>query len=73
MTWIEESLRSRGGTASITEIAQDIWAAHETDLRASGPLFYNWQYDMRWAGQKLQVLGRLTKNAGKRGDWSLKK
>jgi len=35
------------GETSIVRIAKHIWDCHEADLRASGDLFFTWQYDMR--------------------------
>lgn len=66
--WIVDALRHLGGRGRI--MSKHIWDQHENDLRASGPLFYTWQYDMRWAGQKLQKEGRLSK-AGKNYTWFL--
>ncbi|GKY88195.1 hypothetical protein [Sinisalibacter aestuarii] len=59
--WVIEGLNALGGEGNVAEIAQEIWERHEDDLRASGTLFYTWQYDMRWAGQNLQKAGKLTK------------
>ena len=47
-----------------------IWKHHENDLQTAGSLFYTWQYDMRWAAQKLQKEGKLSK-AGKNYTWFL--
>ena len=68
--WILDALRDLGGRGRIWEMSKHIWERHERDLRASGALFYTWQYDMRWAGQKLQKEGRLSK-AGKNYTWFL--
>ncbi len=57
---VEQSLRRLGGTAPLVEVAKDIWEHHETELRASGDLFFTWQYDMRWAAQRLRDAHRLT-------------
>jgi len=54
-------LQASGGEARVPDIARHIWENHEHDLRASGDLFYTWQYAMRWAGQVLQKEGKLTK------------
>ena len=59
--WVIEALRDRGGEAHLTDVAKHIWDNHEAELRASGKLFYTWQYDMRWAAQKLQDAEKLTK------------
>jgi hypothetical protein len=48
------ALKALGGKAPLARVAQYIWDNYETELRASGDLFYTWQYDMRWAAQKLR-------------------
>src|SRR5260370_28444256 len=42
------------GEATIVQICKDVWEHHESELRASGDLFYTWGYDIRWAGQWLR-------------------
>jgi hypothetical protein len=68
--WVLDALRASEGEARVPNIARHIWENHEDDLRASGDLFYTWQYAMRWAGQVLQKEGKLTKN-GKGRTWQL--
>jgi len=70
MPWIVEALNALGGRGRIWEICEQIWDKHEKDLQTAGPLFYTWQYDMRWAAQKLQKEGKLSK-AGKNYTWFL--
>jgi hypothetical protein len=70
--WILESLSQRGGSATLLEVAADLWAEHEHELRASGDLFLTWQYDMRWAATALRTDGRLRAAADSpRGVWEL--
>lgn len=70
--WIVESLRGRNGEAHHIQIAKDIWNSHKEDLRASGDLFYTWQYDLRWAGQRLRDKGVLLPDSETRkGVWAL--
>jgi hypothetical protein len=71
LEWVAEALSELGGSAPVVEIAKVIWKKHEGDLRASGNLFYTWQYDMRWAAQQLQIDGRLLKGEPRFGHWSL--
>ena len=59
--WVIQALKELGGEGNVAQIAKSIWEKHEHELRASGDLFFTWQYDMRWAGQKLQKAGKLTK------------
>ncbi|MEQ9568973.1 MAG: hypothetical protein RLN75_02185 [Longimicrobiales bacterium] len=70
--WIVESLRSRDGRAHLVEISRDVWMRHESDLRASGDLFFTWQYDLRWAAKRLRDRGALAPaDDGSRGVWVL--
>lgn len=55
--WVEDAVRDHDGTATVVEVAAHIWDHHEQDLRESGTLFYTWQYDMRWAAQRLRDEG----------------
>jgi hypothetical protein len=57
--WVTQALHDLGGTGRIVDICRYIWEHHEDDLRASGDLFYTWQYEMRWAGQQLRNQGIL--------------
>jgi hypothetical protein len=71
--WIVEILVSRGGRATLLEVAREIWARHEGDLRQAGDLFYTWQYDMRWAATSLRERGvMLDANVSPRGVWELR-
>lgn len=70
--WIVEALRANGGSASLLVVTKHVWQVHEADLRASGDLFYTWQYDLRWAGQLLRDAGVLAPADGRRGGpWTL--
>ena len=70
--WVLEAVRQQGGSATPVAVAKQIWADHEAELRASGDLFYTWQYDMRWAAQALRNRGQLGAKHGERtGTWDL--
>lgn len=70
--WILEALQRSGGSSTLLDVAGDIWANHEHELRASGSLFLTWQYDMRWAATALRTDGRLRGAAeSARGVWEL--
>nr|WP_246573814.1 hypothetical protein [Chelatococcus asaccharovorans] len=61
-----------GGQDEIVPIARYIWERYEAQLKASGDLYYTWQYDIRWAAQKLQDSGTLLKTRrGARSIWKL--
>lgn len=70
--WVVEALAELGGSGSVVDVSKSIWEAHQSDLVASGDLFYTWQYDMRWAAQKLRDSGVLSKLDGdRRGQWAI--
>ncbi|WP_294322474.1 hypothetical protein [uncultured Sphingomonas sp.] len=70
--WVLEALSALGGSGAIEEVAREIWHSREPQLR-EGPGFFSWQYDMRWAAQKLRERGKLglRKESGK-SVWYLK-
>ncbi len=52
--WVVDALKHLGGRGTIVDVARHIWTHHESDLRASGDLFFRWQYDMRWSANELR-------------------
>ena len=61
-----------GGAARLVDICKFVWENHEGQLRASGDLFYTWQYDVRWAGTALRHEGLLKDSKlSDRGVWEL--
>ena len=71
--WVRDALSSSGGKASLVQVAKHIWIRHETDLRGSGDLFYTWQYDMRWAANRLRRRGIMKPViSSPSGIWELK-
>lgn len=70
--WIVEALQSLGGSAQLADVCREVWQRHEHDLRDSGSLFYTWQYDIRWAANRLRATRRLrAARASPRGVWEL--
>ena len=66
------ALEYHGGTATMIEVAEFIWANNEEDLRRSGDLFFRWQYVMRWSATTLRKEGvMLTAADCERGTWAL--
>ena len=54
------------------DVSKYIWEHYEDELRQSGDLFYTWQYDVRWAAQKLRNRGLLKAVNGRRDlPWEL--
>jgi hypothetical protein len=71
--WVCEALDHHGGMASVLDVSKYIWDNYEDELRASGSLFYGWQYDIRWAAKKLRDKGRLAAaDDCPRGMWALR-
>ena len=50
--WVYQAVKDAGGEASVIEVTKHIWKHHGRDLEKID-LLYIWQYDMRWAAQKL--------------------
>ena len=72
--WVVSALEHYNGSATIVQVAKFIWKNHENELRHSGDLFYTWQYEMRWAAQKLRDAGVCMKaNKPPVGIWVLNK
>lgn len=70
--WVVEALRANKGEGSILYVAQYIWEHHQKELEGT-PLFYSWQYDMRWAATELRKRGLLVPaDDDRRGKWTLK-
>lgn len=58
-TWVREALIAIGGRGTVVEVAKHLWENHQADFLAAGEGFYTWQYDMRWAAQRLREQGKL--------------
>ena len=72
--WVYEAAKALGGEAKVAAIAKHIWDNHRSELERSGELFYTWQYDMRWAANKLRHLGKFASaDTTRRSHWALSK
>lgn len=70
--WVLEAVESLGGGGTVVEVSREVWRRHEADLRDSGDLFFTWQYDIRWAAQRLRDAGVLMpSDEAPRGVWAL--
>lgn len=70
--WLLDSLEDLGGSANVIDVSKWVWQRHESELRASGDLFFTWQYDLRWEAKKLRDAGLLRPVDGRRGGpWEL--
>lgn len=58
-TWVTEALIENDGCADLLTVSRWVWEHHEIELRSMGPLFYTWQYDLRWAATTLRHEGVL--------------
>ena len=71
--WVCEALYHHGGEASVLDVSKRVWSLHEHELRASGSLFYTWQYDLHWAAKRLRDQGKLTAaDTAPKGIWVLR-
>ena len=67
-----EALTALGGRGTILEVAREIWIRHEAELRASGDLFFTWQYDIHWAKKRLRDRNLLqVVKSGQKSVWVL--
>jgi hypothetical protein len=72
--WVVEAIRHHGGSASLLDVAKYIWKKYEGELRQSGDLCFTWQYDMRWAANRLRRRGIMKPvSASPSGVWELTK
>jgi hypothetical protein len=70
---VTEALQALGGKGTLVAVSRQIWKTHESDLRASGDLFYTWQYDIRWAANRLRRSGLMrAAKSSPVGIWELK-
>ena len=71
-TWVIEALRANNGSASIVEVCTFVWENHQDELRRSGDLFFTWQYDIRWAANRLRKDSIMRRaDLSPRGIWEL--
>lgn len=71
---VYKAVATKGGKATLIDVARYIWHNHEADLRASGDRFYKWQYEMRWAANVLRTEGRFeAAEDSPRGVWVIRK
>ena len=70
--WVLEAVAACGGSAPIVQAAKAIWEAHEGDLKGAGDHFFTWQYEMRWAADRLRKKKKLSlRMEGSRSLWLL--
>lgn len=70
--FVVEALHALGGQGTPLAVCKHVWKTRENELRASGDLFFTWQYDIRWAAQQLRIDGTLEPVSGdRRAPWRL--
>jgi hypothetical protein len=70
--WLQSALVSIGGKGTVRE-CEEIWQRHESELRNSGDPFYSWQYDVRWAANRLRRKNKMKPvGISPTGIWELK-
>ena len=47
------------GNSTPVAVSKYIWDVFGSQLKASGDLLYTWQYDIRWAVQRLSKAGKV--------------
>lgn len=57
--WVVDALKHHDGKGTIVQVSKHVWDHHEKELQESGDLFYTWQYDLRWAANRLRREGRM--------------
>ena len=71
-TWVKDALVELDGKGHLVAVAKIIWKNQEQELINSGDLFYTWQYDMRWAANKLRASGTMkSADISPSGVWEL--
>jgi hypothetical protein len=70
--FVIEALKARNGSAHLKQVARHVWDSHQALIMNSGDSQYTWQYDIRWAAQRLRDNGTLKSDkATPRGIWAL--
>jgi hypothetical protein len=70
--WVAEALKYNGGSASIVNVCKYVWNKHERELKESGDLFFTWQYDIRWAADRLRRSNVIrSADVSPKGMWEL--
>jgi hypothetical protein len=71
--WVVNALKYHGGTGTIVQVSKHVWDHHEKELKDSGNLFYTWQYDLRWAANRLRRQKKMrAAEESPLGIWELK-
>jgi hypothetical protein len=65
---VTDALQANGGSARIHQVGKYIWDNYRSELERSGDFFYKWQYELRWASDKLAHQGKIRKGPP-RGVW----
>ena len=67
-----DAIKDMGGRSTIVDACKYVWERYENQLKASGDLFFTWQYDIRWAATELRKTHRMrSAESSPRGIWEL--
>lgn len=69
--WVLDALNANGGCGRVVDVSKYIWLHHESELRDAGDLFFTWQYDVRWAAQRLRDAGKLKPANNRNAPWQV--
>ncbi len=70
--WGIEALTANGKKGTIVDVCRFIWEKYENELKASGPFFYIWQYDVKRVATELRKTGKMKPaRISPRGVWEL--
>ena len=69
MPLIIEALHANHGSLKIHEVCKSVWNNNSARIIQSQQVLYTWQYDIRWAANKLRRQNKIISKP--RGYWTL--
>lgn len=64
------ALKEYKGQAKIHQVCEHVWTHNSSQIMESKQVLYTWQYDIRWAANKLRRENKIVSEP--RGYWKLK-
>ena len=65
LPWVFEALKALGGTGKVIQVADYIWDNYSSEILRDKKMLLTWQYEMRWAVNKLRDQGVMERNTSK--------